>query len=257
MQFQSARNRNAGSYGAVGKSTADRAAKIFEVARKTGPDYGGLAKIGMATRSNERVAAMNAEAKVTNAGIKAYSQVDSTGKRVQVFNEKERIKNEFRKAGSLAPIGKIAGATVLAQDVGGKYPTRPDKTAIFNRYKQTTSDIRDAEDAGFDAIERMRSGLRDQSDSNFRNIQDRVRANAPGAVPSGGALTSSDQAVSAGKGSVGSGDKYSVQQMQQLLENNGMSPANARVLAAVGMGESGGNAGIDTVQSGPGPKQVR
>ena len=52
-------------------------------------------------------------------------------------------------------------------------------------------------------------------------------------------------------------DKHSVQQMQQLLENNGMSPANARVLAAVGMGESGGNAGIDTVQSGLDPKQVR
>ena len=67
-------------------------------------------------------------------------------RRVKVFNEKERIKNEFRKAGSLAAIGKIAGATVLAQDVGGKYPTRPDKTAIFDRYKQTTADIRAAED---------------------------------------------------------------------------------------------------------------
>ena len=255
MQFQSARNRNAGSYGAVGKSTADSAAKIFEVARKTGPDYAGLAKIGMATRSNERVAAMNAEAKVTNAGIDAYSQVDSTGKKVKVFNEKERIKNEFRKAGSLAAIGKIAGATVLAQDVGGKYPTRPDKTAIFDRYKQTTADIRAAEDQGYDAIESMRSGLAGKSDSNFRSIQDRSKANAPGAVPSGGALTSSAQAVTAGRGSAGSGGKHSVQQMQQLLENNGMSPGNAKVLAAVGMGESGGNAGIDTVQSGLDPNK--
>ena len=43
--------------------------------------------------------------------------------------------------------------------------------------------------------------------------------------------------------------------MQSLLEKNGMSPDNARILAAVGMGESGGNSGIDTVQSGLDPNK--
>jgi len=43
---------------------------------------------------------------------------------------------------------------------------------------------------------------------------------------------------------------FSVPEMQSLLVNAGMPVDKARTLAAVGMGESGGNAGIDTVISG-------
>ncbi len=43
--------------------------------------------------------------------------------------------------------------------------------------------------------------------------------------------------------------------MTDFAIQGGFSPENARTMAAIGMGESGGNAGIDTVQSGLDPNK--
>ena len=45
------------------------------------------------------------------------------------------------------------------------------------------------------------------------------------------------------------------QQLEKVLTSNGMTPDNARILSAIGMGESGGNPTIDTVQSGLDPNK--
>ena len=63
MRFASLGASNAASYASAGKATSDSAARMFAVQRKTGPDYTGLSKVAMKTASNEKVAAMNAEAK--------------------------------------------------------------------------------------------------------------------------------------------------------------------------------------------------
>ena len=42
-------------------------------------------------------------------------------------------------------------------------------------------------------------------------------------------------------------------QLTSFAEQAGFSPEQARIMGAIGMGESGGNAGIDTVQSGLDP----
>jgi len=46
-----------------------------------------------------------------------------------------------------------------------------------------------------------------------------------------------------------------MQQMTDIAVQGGFSPENARTMAAISMGESGGNAGIDTVQSGLDPNK--
>ena len=61
--------------------------------------------------------------------------------------------------------------------------------------------------------------------------------------------------ISSAQANGGAGGTMNRQQLEKLLVNNGMVPANARVLSAIGMGESGGNPGIDTVQSGLDPNK--
>jgi len=75
------------------------------------------------------------------------------------------------------------------------------------------------------------------------------------AASADGSLVSSAQALDAGKGSAGKGGKFTMQQMTDFAIQGGFSPENARTMAAIGMGESGGNAGIDTVQSGLDPNK--
>ena len=65
--------------------------------------------------------------------------------------------------------------------------------------------------------------------------------------------TSSAQSVASGKGSGGKGGKYSQADMTSFAEKAGFTPEQARIMGAIGMGESKGNAGIDTVQSGTDP----
>ena len=67
--------------------------------------------------------------------------------------------------------------------------------------------------------------------------------------------TSSAQSVAAGKGSAGKGGRYSQADLTSFAEQAGFSPEQARIMGAIGMGESGGNAGIDTVQSGLDPNR--
>ena len=78
---------------------------------------------------------------------------------------------------------------------------------------------------------------------------DSSTADASGVKP-----VSSAQAINnSGVEPPSSGGRYSVTQMEQLLVDRGMDRSTARKLAAVGMGESGGRPGIDTVQSGLDP----
>ena len=84
---------------------------------------------------------------------------------------------------------------------------------------------------------------------------------APTESPSGGTppgkaddAPNSTGAISSQQKLGGKGE-YSVSDMTNLLTRHGMSPENARILGAVGFGESGGRAGIDTVQSGLDPNK--
>ena len=73
MRFASLGGSNAGNYAAAGKSVADSGAKMHAVQRKAGPDYGMLSQVAMKTASNEKIAGMQAEARLTNVAQKVYS----------------------------------------------------------------------------------------------------------------------------------------------------------------------------------------
>ena len=170
MRFASYGGSNTSDYAAAGKSAADSAAKTFAIQRKSGPDYGGLSQVAMKTNAEEKIAAINASAKVAQAGIKAYSDVTKTGQRVAVFNKKNEIALNQRKAGGLAAIGKIAGAGFLAATDNTKGRERPKSglKGLLDEYNSDMAGLKDRQQGEFDALgpyKPTKSGTTTETDS--------------------------------------------------------------------------------------------
>jgi muramidase (phage lysozyme) len=189
MRFASIGGSNAGSYAAAGKAVADSGAKMFKKQRETGPDYAGLSKVAMNTASNEKIAGMQAEAKLTNVAQKVYADQTQNAYKIKVFETKEDIKNSQRKAGGLAAIGKIAGAGFLAATDNTKGRERPkaDYSAINSGFKKA----RDARMSTYDSeINALNSGSSTASTS--------TGGGTPGKVTTGN--TASPSTASSGEG---------------------------------------------------------
>ena len=248
--MNSYRSSNVSDYAAAGKAAADSAAASFAIQRKTGPDYAGLSKVAMKTTSDEKIASIKASAKVAKAGINAYSDVTEMGQKVAVVNDRIDKFKKSRMAGSIAAVGKIAGAGYLASRDNTK--NRPYPTA-----KEGRDGLMSSHQATIDEISKRRKASADEFSSTIDDVgTSSSGGSTPGKVTNAdGSLVSSAQALDAGKGSAGKGGKYNMQQMTDFAIQGGFSPENAPTMAAISMGESGGNAGIDTVQSGLDPNK--
>lgn len=154
MQFNSLRGGNASDYAAAGKTVANSAAKSFAIQRKTGPDYGGLSQVAMKTSSEEKIAAIKASANVAKAGIDAYSDVTKMGQKVAVVNDKIDKFKKQKMAGSLAAIGKIAGAGFLAATDNTKGRERPksELSGLLETYKSDMAGLKTRQEEEFNAL---------------------------------------------------------------------------------------------------------
>ncbi len=155
MRFASLQSSgNGAKYAAAGKAVADSSANIFDVQRKTGPDYGGISKTAMKTAAEEKIAGMRAEAAVTQAGIKTVAGMKQSAIKTEVFNKGEEIKTKQRKAGGLAAIGKIAGAGFLAATDNTKGRERPKSglKGLLDNYNSDMAGLKSRQQDEFDAL---------------------------------------------------------------------------------------------------------
>ena len=145
MRFASLQSSNTSDYANAGKKVAKSAENVFETQRKSGPDYGKLSMTAMKTQTEEKIAAMNAEKNVVNAGIKAHANVTKEAIRQGAYREGRKIDSKLRKAGTIAAIGSIAGGAYLAStdpEKGRKYPNSKDaRNKAMEDHQQTIDGI--------------------------------------------------------------------------------------------------------------------
>ncbi len=247
MRFAALGGSNAGNYAQAGKAVADSAARTHAIQRKTGPNYGDLSKVAMKTNAEEKIAGIQASAKVAATGINAYSNVTQMGQKVAVVNDKIDRFKKGKMAGSIAAIGKIAGAGFLAATDNTKGRERPksELSGLLETYKSDMAGLKTRQEEEFNALGPYKPTSSTSS----------TGGGSGKATGADGTLVSSAQSLDAGKGTSGKGGKYNLQQMTDFAIQGGFNPENARTMAAISMGESGGNAGIDTVQSGLDPNK--
>jgi len=137
MRFASLGGSNAGKYAAAGRAASNSFSKVFAAQLKSRPDHAGLAIKAMNTASEEKIAGMKAEARLTNVAQKVHADQKRVDIDIDLFNKKSDINAGQRKAGGIAAIGKIAGAGFLAATDNTKGRERPkaDYSSIYDGYK--------------------------------------------------------------------------------------------------------------------------
>lgn len=122
MRFAALQGSSVSDYAAAGKKVANEAADSFTIMRRSGPNYQKIAETGMKARSAEKIAAMQAGAAVTKAGINAFTDVKKTVIRENTRTAIRDIKDSRRKAGGIAALGKVAAAGFLMRDNDKRKP---------------------------------------------------------------------------------------------------------------------------------------
>ena len=257
-------NARTGNFTSAGKSAADDMVRSFAAARRNAPKYGEMAQKATQIRSKEKIAAMKAEQEVALAGIKAQTAVRKN--KIEVKAESE-LKGAKRKAGVLATAGK------MFSDAGTMYGESKDITlrdtsdsAYDNSAIDSAQDALDTANANVESVDNninpetgnpygQRPAADTDTDTNTDTDTDTDTNNDGGGVDLTEGATRRLAPISSAQANGGAGGTMSRQQLEKVLTSNGMTPDNARILSAIGMGESGGNPTIDTVQSGLDPNK--
>lgn len=218
MKFNALGSSNVSDYAAAGKAVADSSARTFAVQRKTGPDYGELSQVAMKTQAEEKIAAMDAEAKVTRAGIKAVGNAADSAIKAEASLRVNDSKIKTKMAGGLAAIGLAAragGSSRSSSRDRMPMPTAPMLTAATPALD--TSSIRER-------IQRMR-----EQNSN----------GGGGSTPSGGGSTPGATRQITPEPYEG-GENLTQGQIKQLALDAGWNDSDAHRVSAIAMAESSG-----------------
>lgn len=124
------------NFAQAGKSAADDMVRSFAAARRNSPDYGKLAETAATIRSEEKQAAIKAQAAVTKTGIQAAGEVTAFKTKSKAEQD---LKGAKRKAGALATAGKMfgtagsfAGEKRTKREVGSEDSWYDDQIKILN-----------------------------------------------------------------------------------------------------------------------------
>ena len=251
MKFNSVKRGNFSGLAGHVNRTMDQS---FEAGRSTSVDHTNIAKESIKGRSLERRAAMKAEGKVAQAGLQAFAKTKDTKNKIESQQKIADIKRPAKRmAGIVGGLGAIAGGYVTME---GNKKDKAER-AELRTYREQLDAKAEARDAASDKrLQEMEDFLKGGRNGGSDPSDPKPSTPAPtGAGSTKPAPISSGDALDSGKGSAGSGNLYSQTQMQSFAQQAGFSPENAKIMAAIGMGESRGNAGIDTVQSGLDPNK--
>ena len=221
-----------GNYSQAGKAVADDTLRSFLAARRNSPNYGEMAITAADIRKKEKLATLKNQAEV--AATRLTADADVKAKKMGI-EAKSSLNTAKRKAGALGLAGQLFGKI---SDAGGEKPLEPYK----GRYSR----------------EELQGDI-DKYESEAKTIKDGIVVpekpdfSTPGlSTPSSsGGGSGSTNSLPTGTSSGGSlGTRFSQGELETFAINAGADPSKAPTFAKIGMAESGGWSGNDTVQSG-------
>ena len=167
MNFNSVGSSNGAKYAAAGKAVANSAANIFDVQRKTGPDYAGLSQAAMKAKRDEKIAGIKAAQRVTQVGITQVGNVQTAKNKIEGYSKSADIERNSRKAGLLGAVGKMVGAGYLASRDNTKGRERPkaDLQGLYDSWKTKHDGIKDRHQSESDAMGDYKPGTFKAPDS--------------------------------------------------------------------------------------------
>ena len=218
----------ASDYSRAGKAVARDFENTLDVARTYSPKADEQVIAADTIRAKEKIAAMKIKGEVTARGIRAAGSVKADKMEIQ---GRMKVRKAKRKAGVLAAGGKLVGEAgeLLGQDPRSKRVVGEDSAALLSQ-----------EEKAREQAAKWRGKNNDLTSTDTTSTAGSTNTGTDGE------LISSGQAVAAGKSKGSKGGKFSQSEMTQFAIGAGFTPEQARIMGAIGMGESGGDSGIDT-----------
>ena len=239
MTFRSSARSNVNRYIQAGNAAASAGVEISGGIAANRPRFDKIEDARMQVHADLFKAAIDADAKVAKAGMSIKAAREQRKAKEQA-EKKIRASNK-----SAAMAGKLAAG---AQAIGLSQYVKNQKQEENPLYAYLDK-VQERGEAQFtkrgEEIEELK-----------RKLEQLKTKQTPKGTSDSGSIISSGQALEAGIGTPGKGGKYSQTEMAGFAEQAGFSPEQAQIMGAIGMGESGGNAGVDTVQSGLDPNRT-
>ncbi len=235
MTFRSSARSNVNRYIQAGNAAASAGVEISGGIAANRPRFDKIEDARMQVHADLFKAAIDADAKVAKAGMSIKAAREQRKAKEQA-EKKIRASNK-----SAAMAGKLAAG---AQAIGLSQYVRNQKQEENPLYAYLDK-VQERGEAQFtkrgDEIKDLKRKL-----EQLKTKQTTEGTQSSSTTSDSGSLISSGQALEAGIGTPGKGGRYSQTEMAGFAEQAGFSPEQARIMGAIGMGESRGNAGVDT-----------
>ena len=235
MTFRSSARSNVNRYIQAGNAAASAGVEISGGIAANRPRFDKIEDARMQVHADLFKAAIDADAKVAKAGMSIKAAREQRKAKEQA-EKKIRASNK-----SAAMAGKLAAG---AQAIGLSQYVKNQKQEENPLYAYLDK-VQERGEAQFtkrgDEIKDLKRKL-----EQLKTKQTTEGTQSSSTTSDSGSLISSGQALEAGIGTPGKGGRYSQTEMAGFAEQAGFSPEQARIMGAIGMGESRGNAGVDT-----------
>lgn len=216
---------NVSSYIAAGNIAARQTSGIQAAAIRSGADYSKVTQEAQKQRIQSEIAARKASAGVVEAGIRGQTLLKGTEMMLDADKREAEAAKSRRKAGAVAAAGMLIGEG-LTKDPPRIKQEPIDYSALD---KDLSQQLAAAEQNLAAATSAQTEFLAKQRTPNPSDLNGQLAS-----APTGGA--------------------FSKPQIVQLLKNNGFE-GDANTFASIGLAESGGIPGNDTVKSGLDPNK--
>ena len=235
MTFRSSARSNVNRYIQAGNAAASAGVEISGGIAANRPRFDKIEDARMQVHADLFKAAIDADAKVAKAGM----SIKAARKQRKAKEQAEKKIRASNKSAAMA--GKLAAG---AQAIGLSQYVRNQKQEENPLYAYLDK-VQERGEAQFtkrgDEIKDLKRKL-----EQLKTKQTTEGTQSSSTTSDSGSLISSGQALEAGIGTPGKGGRYSQTEMAGFAEQAGFSPEQARIMGAIGMGESRGNAGVDT-----------
>ena len=235
MTFRSSARSNVNRYIQAGNAAASAGVEISGGIAANRPRFDKIEDARMQVHADLFKAAIDADAKVAKAGM----SIKAARKQRKAKEQAEKKIRASNKSAAMA--GKLAAG---AQAIGLSQYVKNQKQEENPLYAYLDK-VQERGEAQFtkrgDEIKDLKRKL-----EQLKTKQTTEGTQSSSTTSNSGSLISSGQALEAGIGTPGKGGRYSQTEMAGFAEQAGFSPEQARIMGAIGMGESRGNAGVDT-----------
>lgn len=233
---------NVNNYIRAGQAGAQASVNIFSAIRDNAPKYDRIANASIAENAKTKATYTRNEAEAAISRIRAERDLEATKQDVRAGKEISGIRKNARMTGMLAGGAALLGIGAMQMNKKDEPdPTLGILSQQLEAYKQRIADAK----ADYDRIDGE-----SYTPPNIDSSTNDTSSTKNDSSVSG----KTDNPISSFQ-ATGKKGKWTVADMTKLAEQAGFSPENARIMGAIGMAESGGNATIDTSQTiDPGKK---